>query len=95
MCVHTVVIFSSRYETSYFFGLSSSSLARFGVIIVVVVPFPGKAINHCSKNLDEGSSFHISHEKRISLPGLPDFSWYKMPKRENIYQVTMNYTKCR
>jgi hypothetical protein len=26
--------------------------------------------------------------------GLPDFSWYKIPKREKIDQITTNYTKC-
>jgi hypothetical protein len=25
--------------------------------------------------------------------GLPDFSWYKIPKRGKIYQITTNYTK--
>jgi hypothetical protein len=25
---------------------------------------------------------------------LPDFSWYKIPKGEKIYQITTNYTKC-
>jgi hypothetical protein len=29
-----------------------------------------------------------------SLTGLPDFSWYKIPKRKIIYQITTNYTKC-
>jgi hypothetical protein len=24
---------------------------------------------------------------------LPDFSWYKLPKREKIYQMTINHTK--
>jgi hypothetical protein len=28
------------------------------------------------------------------VPVLPDFSWYKMPKREKNYQITTNYTKC-
>jgi hypothetical protein len=27
--------------------------------------------------------------------GLPDFSWYKIPKLEEIYQITANCTKCR
>jgi hypothetical protein len=26
-------------------------------------------------------------------PGLPDFSWYKIPKRGEIDQMTTNYTK--
>jgi hypothetical protein len=26
---------------------------------------------------------------------LPDFSLYKIPKRGEIYQITMNYTKCQ
>jgi hypothetical protein len=36
---------------------------------------------------------------RISLPtkyfesGLPDFSWYNIPKRVEIYQITTKYTK--
>jgi hypothetical protein len=25
-----------------------------------------------------------------SNPGLPDFSWYKIPKREKIYQISTN-----
>jgi hypothetical protein len=28
-----------------------------------------------------------------SLTGLPDFSWYKIPKRGKIYQMTTKYTK--
>jgi hypothetical protein len=33
---------------------------------------------------------------RHSLPaGLPDFSWYKIPKRGKIYQITTNRTKCQ
>jgi hypothetical protein len=28
------------------------------------------------------------------VPGLPDFSWHNTPKRENIYQIVMKYTKC-
>jgi hypothetical protein len=28
------------------------------------------------------------------IAGLPDFSWYKIPKREEIYQIITNYTKC-
>jgi hypothetical protein len=27
------------------------------------------------------------------IPGLSDFSWYKIPKREKIYKITTNYTK--
>jgi hypothetical protein len=26
--------------------------------------------------------------------GLPDVSWYNVPKREKIYQITTKYTKC-
>jgi hypothetical protein len=26
-------------------------------------------------------------------PGLPDFSWHNIPKRRNIYQITIKYTK--
>jgi hypothetical protein len=26
--------------------------------------------------------------------GLPDFSWYKIPKRGKMYQISTNYTKC-
>jgi hypothetical protein len=30
----------------------------------------------------------------ISTPGLPDFSWYNIPKREHMYKmVTIKYTK--
>jgi hypothetical protein len=29
------------------------------------------------------------------LTGLPDFSWYNVPKREKIYQTTTKYTKCQ
>jgi hypothetical protein len=29
-----------------------------------------------------------------SVPGLPGFSWYKIPKWGKIYQISMNYTKC-
>jgi hypothetical protein len=29
-----------------------------------------------------------------SQTGLPDFSWYKIPKREKIWQIATNYTKC-
>jgi hypothetical protein len=25
--------------------------------------------------------------------GLPDFSWYNIPKRDKIYQMTLKYTK--
>jgi hypothetical protein len=28
-------------------------------------------------------------------PGLPDFSWYNKPKRGNIYQIIIKYTKCQ
>jgi hypothetical protein len=27
----------------------------------------------------------------LLLAGLPDFSWYKIPKREKIYQITTSY----
>jgi hypothetical protein len=27
-------------------------------------------------------------------PGLPDFSWCKIPKWGKIYQITTNYTNC-
>jgi hypothetical protein len=26
-------------------------------------------------------------------PGLPDFTWYNLPKRKKIYQITVKYTK--
>jgi hypothetical protein len=29
-----------------------------------------------------------------TCPGLPDFSSYKIPKREKIYQISTNYTNC-
>jgi hypothetical protein len=35
------------------------------------------------KVLDEGQC----------TPGLPDFSWYNIPKRGKIYQITIKYTK--
>jgi protoporphyrinogen oxidase len=28
-----------------------------------------------------------------STSGLPDFSWYNIPKWEKIYQITIKYTK--
>jgi hypothetical protein len=28
-----------------------------------------------------------------SCAGLPDFSWYNIPKRVKIYQITTKYTK--
>jgi protoporphyrinogen oxidase len=31
--------------------------------------------------------------KRGSAPGLPDFYWYNIPKREKMYQITIKYTK--
>jgi hypothetical protein len=30
-----------------------------------------------------------------SSAGLPDFSWFKIPKLGKIYQITTKYTKCR
>jgi hypothetical protein len=29
----------------------------------------------------------------LQISGLPDFSWYSIPKRGKIYQMTTNYTK--
>jgi hypothetical protein len=29
----------------------------------------------------------------VHKPGLPDFSWRHIPKREKIYQITTKYTK--
>jgi hypothetical protein len=29
----------------------------------------------------------------LLVSGLPDFSWYKIPKRGKIYQLTTNHTK--
>jgi hypothetical protein len=38
--------------------------------------------------------FHcFSYPKRSSAPRLPDFSWYKIPKRGKKYQMTTKYTK--
>jgi hypothetical protein len=30
----------------------------------------------------------------LACAGLPDFSWYKIPKLEKMYQIAKNYTKC-
>jgi hypothetical protein len=30
----------------------------------------------------------------VCRSGLPDFSWYKIPKWGKIYQIATNYTKC-
>jgi hypothetical protein len=38
-------------------------------------------------------NFVYNYSNRL-LPRLPDFSWYKIPKREKIFQITTNYTKC-
>jgi hypothetical protein len=35
----------------------------------------------------------VSWLRRRSSPGLPDFSWSKIPKRRKIYQITTKYTK--
>jgi hypothetical protein len=32
-------------------------------------------------------------QKHVCVPGLPDFSWYKIPKRGKIYQMTTKYSK--
>jgi protoporphyrinogen oxidase len=29
----------------------------------------------------------------VQTAGLPDFSWYNIPKREKIYQITIRYSK--
>jgi hypothetical protein len=29
----------------------------------------------------------------VCLPGLPDFSWYNIPNRGKIYQITLKYLK--
>jgi hypothetical protein len=57
----------------------------------------------CDHNIDPGSAFlspifagetTVARERERLTAGLPDFSWYKIPKREKIYQITTNYTKC-
>jgi hypothetical protein len=30
----------------------------------------------------------------VQRPGLPDFSWYNVPKRGKIYHVATKYPKC-
>jgi hypothetical protein len=44
-------------------------------------------------------AFSLFADTRIGVSagwptGLPDFSLHKIPKRENIYQITTKYTKC-
>jgi hypothetical protein len=34
----------------------------------------------------------FNRKRRRFQPGLPDFSWYKVPKRGKIYQITTKYT---
>jgi hypothetical protein len=41
-----------------------------------------------------GLCMHCRDKLWCFLPGLPDFSRYKIPKREKIYQISNNYTKC-
>jgi hypothetical protein len=47
-----------------------------------------KIIENCDHNVETDSARLF-----VSRAGLPDFSWYKIPKREKIYQITTNYTK--
>jgi hypothetical protein len=35
----------------------------------------------------------LRFESRSVQPGLPDFSWYKIPKLGEIFQMTTKYTK--
>jgi hypothetical protein len=39
---------------------------------------------------------HVCHALLIWQygTGLPDFAWYKIPKRGKMYQITTNFTKC-
>jgi hypothetical protein len=48
----------------------------------------------CHDQLCEDQTEACEREGSRSGAGLPDFSWYKIPKREKIYQITTNYTKC-
>jgi hypothetical protein len=45
-----------------------------------------------------GSDYHYEMSSRATQaithnPGLPDFSWYNIPKRGEKYQMTTKYTK--
>jgi hypothetical protein len=52
--------------------------------------YPGTKLYIQVENFSPGN---VS-EKSGTGTGLPDFSWYKLPKRGKIYQITTNYTKC-
>jgi hypothetical protein len=49
----------------------------------------------CDNNIDPRASKNLAkrRSRRQKRPGLPDFSWYKIPKQEKICQMTINYTK--
>jgi hypothetical protein len=42
-----------------------------------------------SQRLENLPKKHLENDS-----GLPDFSWYSIPKREKIYRITTKYTKC-
>jgi hypothetical protein len=48
----------------------------------------GLEINHLATLAERRST--IAHDR---FSGLPDFSWYKIPKRGKIYQMTTKYIK--
>jgi hypothetical protein len=47
----------------------------------------GNDFLECRREFTEASDAHTFG------PGLPDFTWYNLPKREQKYQINTKYTK--
>jgi hypothetical protein len=69
------------YRSSHCYSLGKLEIKMCSIIL----PFVAKENNFFYRG---------SRISDPSEPGLPDFSFYNIPKRGKIYQITTKYTKC-
>jgi hypothetical protein len=60
-----------------------------GKLINSPAVFAGRRAMALQGLMEKKDCFDVS----VCMSGVPDFSWYNIPKRETMYQINIKYTK--
>jgi hypothetical protein len=92
-CWYILLLFGIFYGHLVYFVAIWFIIWLFGIFFPFWYAVPRKIWQPCRRSIF-AKWFEGFITTFITQPGLPDFSWSKIPKRGKIYQITTKYTKC-
>jgi hypothetical protein len=97
--VQKIETISAKVNLKKFRTFSKTSLVSFSIFLSLAAEFHNNDLRFTNWNEWSCLKVNLAVNRKVTKAGLPDFSWYKIPKRKNIpnyhqlYQMSIKYNK--